>query len=435
VRAITNYKEYYDKTDWDARHIKAKYILKQFETTGIRDDAGKTGDVLYEEVKNTASEMPHSYLIFIKDSRRISVLHRAMHFTAPMGGSQEPWMNKVLMFTRDVIENQLPKAAILPPRILGNLGVSIRCHTLERMMLAFVKNDDLQIFEHITLDAAENTYEEVWTRSAVYLPVELASAFLAERLTPRRALMKVNSFCNFTESPEDYNILLDWLRIACMEDGKVAIQRGQNPTVPIMDDELVTRLLRTATTDLPDWNLAEAPAPVTPTNVVPPLDAWERMFERVLENRVPQAAAADTEKINKPSQAWKGTMDILLRLCQVSSEEDLSQLWHDWANCKKELRCTVLQEHLRRMARALKLPVPIATTTDLANALYSLAFTGSYKGNLEQGLQPFITTTYLGEQSLAEQHALNEMSDLLREGMPRLDDILDLKAAGKLLFP
>jgi hypothetical protein len=85
------------------------------------------------------------------------------------------------------------------------------------------------------------------------------------------------------------------------------------------------------------------------------------------------------------------------------------------------------------MARALKMPVPVATM-ELSNALYSLTFAGAYKGNLEQGLQPFITT-YLGEQSLAEQQALNKMSDLLREGTPRLDDILDLKAAGKLAIP
>jgi hypothetical protein len=44
-------------------------------------------------------------------------------------------------------------------------------------------------------------------------------------------------------------------------------------------------------------------------------------------------------------------------------------------------------------------------------------------------------TTYLGEQSLAKWQALNKMSDLLQEGAPRLDNILDLKAAGKLSIP
>jgi hypothetical protein len=40
-----------------------------------------------------------------------------------------------------------------------------------------------------------------------------------------------------------------------MEDGTVAIQRGhQNPTVPLLDDELVTHLLCTAKSDLPGWN-------------------------------------------------------------------------------------------------------------------------------------------------------------------------------------
>jgi hypothetical protein len=107
--------------------------------------------------------------------------------------------------------------------------------------------------------------------------------------------------------------------------------------------------------------------------------------QRVLENRVPLAPATDTERTKKHREACKGTINILLRLCQVSSEEDLPQLWHDWANCKKELRCTILQEDLRRMSRALKLPVPIAMM-ELTNALYSLSFAGAYEGNLEQGL-------------------------------------------------
>jgi hypothetical protein len=81
----------------------------------VVEDVGKTGDQLYEEVKSTATEIPHAYLMLVKDSRRVTLLHRAMHFTAPMGGTQETWMNKVLMFTEDVIKNQLPQAAILPP--------------------------------------------------------------------------------------------------------------------------------------------------------------------------------------------------------------------------------------------------------------------------------------------------------------------------------
>jgi hypothetical protein len=44
------------------------------------------------------------------------------------------------------------------------------------------------------------------------------------------------------------------------------------------------------------------------------------------------------------------------------------------------------------MVRALvKLLVPIATA-DLAMALHSLAFASAYRGNFEQGMQPFITT-------------------------------------------
>jgi hypothetical protein len=74
------------------------------------------------------------------------------------------------------------------------------------------------------------------------------------------------------------------------------------------------------------------------------------MFERVLDSRVPPAPPIEMEKKKKPSEAWKGTIGILLRLCQVSSDEELPQLWHDWVNCKQELRRTVLQEQLRHMS-------------------------------------------------------------------------------------
>jgi hypothetical protein len=97
-----------------------------------------------------------------------------------------------------------------------------------------------------------------------------------------------------------------------------------------MDDELVTHLLSIAKSDLPQWSPTTVPeAPPTNAgtpNAGPPIEAWERMFERVLETRIPPAPATDTEKAKKPSDAWKGTINILLQLCQVSSEEDLPQL-------------------------------------------------------------------------------------------------------------
>jgi hypothetical protein len=152
------------------------------------------------------------------------------------------------------------------------------------MLIRFVEDDDVKMFDLVMEDAEPDTYEEIWMRSAVYLPAEMANVFLSECLTPRRALVKLSGLCNTTKNPGDFKILIDWLRVACMEDAKVAIQRGQNPTVTIMDDELVTRLLRTAKADLPDWNQqaqdTEEVPPTTPglPNAGPPIEMWEHMF-------------------------------------------------------------------------------------------------------------------------------------------------------------
>jgi hypothetical protein len=75
------------------------------------------------------------------------------------------------------------------------------------------------------VDAAESTYDTVWTRSATYLPAAMTKEeFLEGRLTPRGALIKVDGICVAEASHDDLCLLINLLRVACMEDGKVAIQ-------------------------------------------------------------------------------------------------------------------------------------------------------------------------------------------------------------------
>jgi hypothetical protein len=421
---INNYKTYYSNTNWAALHVNAQHVLKQFDTDA--DGGGKTGDQLYDEVKVTSNEMPHAYAMLLKDSRRITILHRAMHFTAPHGWDPRAMDGQ----GHHVHGRRHQKPASSSCRSSASHTCSSRCSNSllqPRAHAAGVRERRRPAGFRVHHLRRGSQYVQRPLDSLGHIPPSRVHECVPKRAahTPARPNQGKQSLPNIG-SHVTYRGVIDWLRVACMEDGKVAIQRGQNPTVPLLDDELVAKLLRMAKNDLPAWTRTDTPPPTLPALGAPgpPIEIWERMFERVLDSHVPPTPATDPDRVKKPSEAWKGTISILLRLCQVSSEDKLPQLWHDWANCKKELRHTVLQEQLRRMARSLKMP----------NALYTLAFAGSYEGNLEQGLQPFITT-YLGEQSLAEQQALNKISDLLREGAPRLDDILDLKAAGKLLIP
>jgi hypothetical protein len=130
---------------------------------------------------------------------------------------------------------------------------------------------------------------------------------------------------------------------------------------------------------------------------------------------------------------WKGTIDILLRLTQKEREVDLPEIWHVWANCKKEERVAVLQEQFRKMARELKLPVPVATP-ELVATIFNLKFAAAYEDKLEHGLQPFLVT-YLSQKNVSEQQDTIEMHRLMTEGTPTLLDLVDLKAAAKISLP
>jgi hypothetical protein len=137
-------------------------------------------------------------------------------------------------------------------------------------------------------------------------------------------------------------------------------------------------------------------------------------------------ATGDSSEKN-PSEVWKGKIDVLLRLTQRVAEDDLPQLWHAWANCRKEERRAVLQEQFRRMSRDLSLPEPVATV-ELTSMLYTLSFGASFEDKLEHGVQPF-AVTYLSQKSVAEQRELIDMHELLREGSP------SVKAASKISMP
>jgi hypothetical protein len=120
-------------------------------------------------------------------------------------------------------------------------------------------------------------------------------------------------------------------------------------------------------------------------------------------------------------------------LTQRGSEEDLPQLWRAWANCKKEERRAVLQEQFCQLARALKLPEPVATV-ELTSMLYSLAFAAPFEDKLEMGVQP-LAVTYLSQKTVAEQREIIDLHEMLKEGAPSLTDILDLKAASRIAMP
>ena len=180
---INSYSRYYTETDWAAQHVESSRIMREFE---FGADAGtkKTGPQLYEDIRRTWNEMPHAYLTMVKDKRQLVLLHRATHHATALGGRAEPWNDKVLMFTGDVVQTQAPQAVFLPSLLLATVELEVVVHPLNQQLLNFHAKDNLEIQEPVEEDVSEAISKRIGTRHAMYLPAHLVSLFMGTCRTP-----------------------------------------------------------------------------------------------------------------------------------------------------------------------------------------------------------------------------------------------------------
>jgi hypothetical protein len=74
--------------------------------------------------------MPHAYVTMVKDDPQLVLLHRVTYHSTPIGSPPEVWNNKIIMFTSDVIEDQVPQAVIMPPLLLAPIPCKIKVANL-----------------------------------------------------------------------------------------------------------------------------------------------------------------------------------------------------------------------------------------------------------------------------------------------------------------
>ena len=159
------------------------------------------------------------------------------------------------------------------------------------------------------------------------------------------------------------------------------------------------------------------------------------MLTQYLLATAPPGTAANNATISRklPSEQWKGTIDLLLKLTQVRTETDLPELWHKWVNSNKKEFRAILQESFKATALSLGLPEPVATA-DFSTTVANLQFSSPFEDNLELGLQPFLVA-YHSQKTMSEQASLNSVHDLLASGTPQLSDLWAIKAASKIWVP
>jgi hypothetical protein len=187
---IDNYAEYYRDTDWAEHHVNPAYVIHKCAVS--EDGMTKTGQQLYDNVRLTSNDMPHVYATLIKEESWLVLLHRAGCHAAPLGTTLKLWNNKVLMFTGDVMENQVPQGVFFPPLLLAPMQSIITVDRIERQLLKFRMDDNLQLLEPPAANVSEDKRDNRSTGHALYIPPQFVHLFLEHRLTSHQALVSVH---------------------------------------------------------------------------------------------------------------------------------------------------------------------------------------------------------------------------------------------------
>ena len=101
------------------------------------------------------------------------------------------------------------------------------------------------------------------------------------------------------------------------------------------------------------------------------------------------------------------SLTYLLRLGQLSANEDLSPIWKELTVSPKNQHPTTLQRDFSNTARCFSICTPIIAILDLLNLTLSLGFILDHQGNLGTGLHQF----GLGQHSSAAQKVMKARSD------------------------
>ena len=439
---MNTYSAYYQQ-DWERLGVSDATALQQFGVP--TEGTAKTGTQLYAEVMKTVGVMPHLYLYLTRDSDYVRVAHRSMAFRSPMGQPAADWQDKVLLLGTDVISDQLPQVLAMPTQFfsLSAAAPGIKVPTVQALKLHFLADGE---YPHPAVETAapEGTYDRVQTRKSIYLPARFAGLVWGQTVTPATLFTNIHSaIADAGLDPAAYQPLVDWLRVACVQNGKGTLERS-TPLVPLPSTtELVEKVRGVVRGDLPGWTQAtpaapeEAdPAPGGGTNQALQALLVQLLQERVLPPAPPAEVAGPGDHTSEktPGQHWKGTLDELLSYAQVGQEDQLPHIWTSLANCNKKEGRTVLQTAFRRFALREKLSKPLATV-ELLQMVQGLAFLSPDDDKLELGLQPFCAT-YVDQKTVAEQERLNVTHDLLLEGgVASLKDLLNIREMGKLPMP
>jgi hypothetical protein len=112
----------------------------------------------------------YSHVNLVKNENCLFLLHQTSYHTTPLGATPEVWNNKLLVYTGDMMDKQVPQAVSFPPLLLASNQQVITVDCIEQHLFNFISDDTLQLLERMDPATPDNLKDEVCTRHTMHLP-------------------------------------------------------------------------------------------------------------------------------------------------------------------------------------------------------------------------------------------------------------------------
>lgn len=405
-------------------------IYSLFTTEGA---SPPTGEHILSSLVQTELSTPKTLMGLFQDSRDpagLSMVFNGIHRMPTSLGTVTPWDGKVLMLAGEVINGQI--SSVETPAngfaIANNGNYTVVPSSMERMDELLAANPRDSVIGPLTADDAGKTTGRVRCRYLVWVPPRYVPVVINRRLNPRQLWEQLGSAIRANNEANECRELMAWMLLALTRSANnqpstLLLALPSLPSIP--DEAYFRRQQEVLSAQIP--GIAASPDNQQVANTTSQLASFVgQLVEEHRLSRVESRERSDEKRTPKTPTAYWGEEAVvyLCTLCEVTSEEELPNIWSMVAAAGKRDRIAIENSILATARRMQLVESAPLVTPDFARKITNLQLSGTDVDNFDEGLQPFallvpnhgMLSAYTNRADISQAQQLIEEYDLMTNG-------------------
>ncbi|MHA7856415.1 hypothetical protein [Marinobacter shengliensis] len=323
------------------------------------------------------------------DMGKVVLIHRVTKYAARIGMPATPWDDKLFAFVGEVTHQQIMSVE-WDQAFFNQVPAQVRVPTNDTAAQLLAQAPAPSHFG--PFDANDAGTKLIRTRRTMYVPPAYVGLFLGQELEPVVAYSRLVGVATADGRLDALAPLVDWLALAsthqAQDQGHSVLARNY-PSVPLADATLLAHRWSLLTRDLPGLDLSNQNLPGFQQVAI---QVGALASEIRQGNQDTRAARAKSAAPKTPDEYFGPRLQVLLRLCQVQSAEQLPPVYSALAASKKKQERSILQHYVDEMTDQLNVFHKVIITPSLAKKLAQIEWPMDDDQNLDHGVHHFHVT-------------------------------------------